>query len=48
MILINSRNKKIKDKFFNDSDKFDAGYIRQILTFDVSKTFSIVNVTPEV
>ena len=32
MFLINSRN-KINDKFFNDSDKVDLDYIRQIMTF---------------
>ena len=33
MFFINSRNKKVKDKFFNDSDKIDVDYIKKILTF---------------
>ena len=33
MFFINSRDKKIKDKFFNDPDIIDVDYIRQILTF---------------
>ena len=44
MFLINSRNKKIKDKFFNDTDKF--GYIKT--NIDILETFSTVKVTPEV
>ena len=33
MFFINSRNKKIKDKFFDDSDKNDVDSIKEILTF---------------
>ena len=33
MFSTNSRNKKVKDEFFNKSDKFGVDYIRQILTF---------------
>ena len=33
MLFINSRNKRIKDKLFNDSDKIDVDSIKQILTF---------------
>ena len=35
MFFINPRNKKImiKDKVFNDSDKIDVDYKKQILTF---------------
>ena len=33
MYFVNSRNKKIKDKFFNDSKKTDVDYMKQILTF---------------
>ena len=30
MFFINSRNKKINDKLFNDSDKVDVDYMRKI------------------
>ena len=33
MFFINSRNKKIKDKFFDDSDKIGIDSIKEILTF---------------
>ena len=46
MFFINSRNKKIKDKFFNDSDKIDVDYIKT--NIDILKVFSTVKVIPEV
>ena len=46
MFFINSRNKKIKDKFFNDSDKIDVDYIKT--NIDILETFSTVKVIPEV
>ena len=46
MFLINSRNKKIKDKFFNNSDKIDTNYIKA--NIDILETFSTVKVIPEV
>ena len=33
MFFTNSRNKKVKDGFFNDPDKIGVDYMRQILTF---------------
>ena len=46
MFIINSRNKKIKDKLFNDSNKIDVDYIKQ--NIDILETFSTVKVIPEV
>ena len=46
MFIINSRNKKIKDKLFNDSNKIDLDYIKQ--NIDILETFSTVKVIPEV
>ena len=46
MFFINSRNKKIKDKLFNDSDKINFDYIDT--NIDILETFSAVKVIPEV
>ena len=46
MFFINSRNKKIKDKLFNDSDKINVDYIDT--NIDILETFSAVKVIPEV
>ena len=46
MFIINSRNKKIKDKLFSDSDEIGVDYIKQ--NIDILETFSTVKVIPEV
>ena len=46
MFFINSRNKKINDKFFNDSDKIDVWLYNT--NIDIRETFSTVKVRPEV
>ena len=46
MFFIDSRSKKIKDKFFNDSEKIDVDYIKT--NIDTLKTFSTAKVTPKV
>ena len=48
MFFINSRNKKIKDKFFNDSDKIVRNVVYIKTNIDILETFSIVKVIPEV
>ena len=42
--FINSRNKTIKDDFFNDSDKIEVDYKTNI---DILESFSTVKVIPE-
>ena len=46
MFFINSRNKKIKDQFFNDFGKIDVNYIKT--NIEILETFAIVNVIPEI
>ena len=46
MFFISSRKKKIKDKFFNDSDKIDVDYVK--INIYILETFPIVKVIPEV
>ena len=46
MFFINSRNKKIKDKFFNDLDKTDVWLYKT--NIDIRETFSTVKVRPKV
>ena len=45
MFFINLRNKKIKNKFFNDSHKIDFDYIKT--NIDILETFTTVKVIPE-
>ena len=47
MFFINSRNKKVKDKLFNDSDKIDIDYIYKT-NIDILENFSTVKVLLQV
>ena len=47
MFFINSRNKKVKDKLFNDSDKIDIDYIYKT-NIDILENFSTVKILLQV
>ena len=47
MFFINLRNKKVKDKLFNDSDKIDIDYIYKT-NIDILENFSTVKILLQV